>query len=105
MANGKYFINIFFNNPRCAHPPSRCLLNYAAVSSQIELVNNENLIDLLEQRTDIAIRIGELKDSTLTESPLGLSQIRILASPDYLAKHGTPATVEDLTQHQLLGFS
>ncbi len=80
-------------------------MNYAAVSSQIELVNNENLIDLLEQRTDIAIRIGELKDSTLTESPLGLSQIRILASPDYLAKHGTPATVEDLTQHQLLGFS
>ncbi|WP_206194449.1 LysR substrate-binding domain-containing protein [Shewanella polaris] len=80
-------------------------MNYAAVSSQIELVKNENLIDLLEQRTDIAIRIGELKDSTLTASPLGLSQIRILASPDYLAKHGTPTTVEDLTQHQLLGFS
>ncbi|MGX9460945.1 LysR substrate-binding domain-containing protein [Shewanella sp. A14] len=72
---------------------------------EIELVNNENLIDLLEQRTDVAIRIGELKDSTLTASPLGLSQIRILASPDYLAKHGTPTTVEDLTQHQLLGFS
>lgn len=71
----------------------------------IELISNENLIDLLEQRTDIAVRIGELKDSTLSATPLGLSQIRILASPAYLKKHGTPQTLDDLAQHQLLGFS
>lgn len=39
----------------------------------IELISNENLVDLLEQRTDIAVRIGELKDSTLSAIPLGLS--------------------------------
>lgn len=72
---------------------------------EIELVNNEYLIDLLEQRTDVAIRIGELKDSSLTATPLGLTQICILASPDYLAKHGTPTTVAQLADHQLLGFS
>lgn len=71
----------------------------------IELISNENLVDLLEQRTDIAVRIGELKDSTLSATPLGLSQIRILASPAYLKKHGTPQNLEELTQHQLLGFS
>lgn len=71
----------------------------------IELISNENLVDLLEQRTDIAVRIGELKDSTLSATPLGLSQIRILASPAYLEKHGTPQNLEELTQHQLLGFS
>lgn len=71
----------------------------------IELISNENLIDLLEQRTDIAVRIGKLKDSTLSATPLGLSQIRILASPAYLKKHGTPQTLDDLAQHQLLGFS
>ncbi|MGP5372437.1 LysR substrate-binding domain-containing protein [Psychrobacter alimentarius] len=71
----------------------------------IELISNENLVDLLEQRTDIAVRIGELKDSTLSATPLGLSQLRILASPAYLKKHGTPQNLEELTQHQLLGFS
>lgn len=71
----------------------------------IELISNENLVDLLEQRTDIAVRIGELKDSTLSATPLGLSQIRILASPAYLKKNGTPKNLEELIHHQLLGFS
>ncbi|WP_298771586.1 LysR family transcriptional regulator [uncultured Shewanella sp.] len=72
---------------------------------EIELVNNDNLIDLLEQRTDVAVRIGELTDSTLTATPLGLSQVRILASPEYLAQYGTPESIDDLADHQLLGFS
>ena len=71
----------------------------------IELISNENLIDLVEQKTDIAIRIGQLKDSTLTAIPLGCSQIRILASPNYLKKYGTPKKVKELQHHQLLGFS
>lgn len=71
----------------------------------IELVSNESLVDLLEARTDVAVRIGELKDSSLSATPLGLSQIRILASPTYLEKHGTPKSVEDLAHHQLLGFN
>ncbi|MGE6245678.1 LysR substrate-binding domain-containing protein [Psychrobacter proteolyticus] len=71
----------------------------------IELVSNESLVDLLEARTDVAVRIGELKDSSLSATPLGLSQIRILASPVYLKKHGTPKSVEDLVHHQLLGFN
>lgn len=71
----------------------------------IELVSNESLVDLLEARTDVAVRIGELKDSLLSATSLGLSQIRILASPAYLKKHGTPKNVEDLAHHQLLGFN
>lgn len=71
----------------------------------IELVSNESLVDLLEARTDVAVRIGELKDSSLSATPLGLSQIRILASPEYLQKYGTPQSVEDLAHHQLLGFN
>ena len=71
----------------------------------IELVSNESLVDLLEARTDVAVRIGELKDSSLSATPLGLSQIRILASPVYLKKHGIPKSVEDLAHHQLLGFN
>ncbi|MBK4783539.1 MAG: LysR family transcriptional regulator [Pantoea sp. Pent] len=72
---------------------------------QLELNTDDIVIDLLEQQTDIAIRIGELRDSTLRACVLGSSAIRLLASPAYLDKAGAPQSVEDLLTHQLLGFS
>jgi DNA-binding transcriptional LysR family regulator len=72
---------------------------------QLELSSNEGIIDLLERRTDLAIRIGPLKDSSLHASPIGGSRIRLVASPAYLARHGTPAAVAELAGHILLGFS
>lgn len=71
---------------------------------QLELTSNEGVIDLLERRTDVAIRIGSLKDSSLHATPIASSGIRVLASPAYLAEHGMPRSVEELTQHPLLGF-
>ncbi len=55
---------------------------------QIELNSNDSLIDLLEERTDVAIRVGELQDSSMHARLLGKSAIRILATPQYLAKQG-----------------
>jgi DNA-binding transcriptional LysR family regulator len=72
---------------------------------QLELNSNDLIIDLLEQSTDIAIRIGALVDSTLHARSLGYSPLHILASPEYLEKHGTPATVAELAGHLLLGFT
>ncbi|ADU70672.1 LysR substrate-binding domain-containing protein [Pantoea sp. At-9b] len=72
---------------------------------QLELNTDDIVIDLLEQQTDIAIRVGELRDSSLRARVLGSSAIRLLASPAYLAKHGMPQTVASLHDHQLLGFS
>ncbi|MDB5984586.1 MAG: dmlR 24 [Pseudomonas sp.] len=72
---------------------------------QLELNSNDLIIDLLEQSTDIAIRIGTLADSTLHARSLGSSPLNILASPAYLKKHGTPTTVEALAEHALLGFT
>ncbi|NDZ17401.1 LysR family transcriptional regulator [Variovorax sp. WS11] len=71
----------------------------------LELDTDELNIDLLERRTDVAIRIGELGDSTLHARPLGTSRIRVLASPGYLEKHGRPRNVAALTKHTLLGFT
>jgi DNA-binding transcriptional LysR family regulator len=71
----------------------------------LELNTNDLIIDLLEQSTDIAIRIGTLADSTLHARSLGSSPLNILASPEYLAKHGTPSDVEGLAGHVLLGFT
>ncbi|MDO0946011.1 LysR family transcriptional regulator [Chromohalobacter israelensis] len=72
---------------------------------RLELTTHETNIDLIEQRTDIAIRIGRLEDSSLHARPLGHSRRRLVASPDYLARHGTPATAEALSAHVLLGFT
>lgn len=72
---------------------------------ELELNSNEGNIDLLERRTDLALRIGSLKDSSLHAVPIGRSRVRVLASPGYLAVHGTPKRVADLREHTLLGFS
>ena len=72
---------------------------------QLELNSNDLIIDLLEQSTDIAIRIGTLADSTLHARSLGCSPLLIVASPAYLKKHGAPQQVADLSEHTLLGFT
>ncbi|QJQ95133.1 MULTISPECIES: LysR family transcriptional regulator [Halomonadaceae] len=71
----------------------------------LELDTHDRFVDLLEQRVDLAIRIGELEDSSLHARPLGQSPLRILASPRYLECHGVPHSVEALGHHSLLGFS
>ncbi|CNH47122.1 LysR family transcriptional regulator [Yersinia pekkanenii] len=71
----------------------------------LELNTDDLNIDLLEQRTDIAVRIGALRDSTIHARLLGASRVRILASPGYLQRHGTPRTIDELAGHSLLGFT
>ncbi|MNO45233.1 HTH-type transcriptional regulator DmlR [compost metagenome] len=72
---------------------------------ELQLNTNDLNIDLLEQSTDVAIRIGSLADSTLHARPLGSSKLNLLASPDYLARHGMPQSLEELLERSLLGFT
>lgn len=71
----------------------------------LELTSNEGFVDLIEKRTDIAIRIGKLNDSTLHARLLGKSALHVVASPEYLAKHGAPQVPEELLRHQTIGFT
>lgn len=72
---------------------------------RLELVSSETFVDLIEERADLAIRIGKLADSSLHARRLGSSRIRLVAAPHYLARHGEPKEVADLQQHRLLGFT
>lgn len=72
---------------------------------QLELTSNEGFVDLLEKKTDLAIRIGQLTDSTLHARLLGKSLLYIVASPDYLARRGVPKQTSDLSTHDTIGFS
>lgn len=60
---------------------------------------------LVEEQVDVAVRIGELADSTLVARRLGSACIACYASPEYLATFGTPTDPADLDQHQLLSYS
>lgn len=72
---------------------------------QLELTSHERSIDLIEQKVDIAIRIGSLTDSSMHARYLGDSAIRVLASPNYLAQFGEPRSLLELQQHTLIGFT
>ncbi len=60
---------------------------------------------LLERNLDLAIRFGRLQDSSLISKPLGVTQLRWVAHPDYLAEHGTPKSLDDLGDHEVLTFN
>ncbi|SAL13595.1 LysR family transcriptional regulator [Caballeronia telluris] len=80
---------------------------FAALYPEIglELTSNERIVDLMEQRVDIAIRLGALQDSTLHARSLGSTRWRVLASPGYLAEHGEPRDVDELLRQRLIGFT
>ncbi|MEI8626227.1 LysR family transcriptional regulator [Pseudoalteromonas sp. B137] len=71
----------------------------------LDITSHDSIIDLLEHKTDLAIRIGDLKDSNLHARKLGSSQLRIVASPEYIKNNATITQIDDLQNHKLIGFS
>lgn len=71
----------------------------------IDLSLSDEVVDLYLERTDVAIRVGRLPDSTLMARRIGETRRRIVAAPAYLARFGTPATPADLAGHNCLGFN
>jgi DNA-binding transcriptional LysR family regulator len=72
---------------------------------QIDLSFDDRYVDLVEQGVDVAVRMGRLADSSLGSSYLGLNPWLVVASPDYLARRGTPTCPADLAQHDALIYS
>jgi DNA-binding transcriptional LysR family regulator len=62
-------------------------------------------VDLIEEGYDLAVRIGELRDSNLVVSPLGIDKRVLVASPGYIARHGQPTCPEELHAHNALLFA
>lgn len=72
---------------------------------EVELELSDEVADVLGGRMDVAIRFGPLLDSPLTARRLGETGRTVIASPDYLARHGTPQVPADLAKHNCLDFS
>ncbi|WP_018153065.1 LysR family transcriptional regulator [Leeia oryzae] len=65
----------------------------------------DRVVNLLEEGVDVAVRIGSLPDSSMKAIRVGQVRRVLCASPDYLARHGTPATPADLREHTIIAAS
>ncbi len=72
---------------------------------QLDLSLTDGVIDLIEERTDIAIRSGALRDSSLKARKLLETRRVLVAAPAYLARHDEPRTPDDLERHNCLDFN
>jgi DNA-binding transcriptional LysR family regulator len=70
----------------------------------LDIVQTDAVIDLLTERTDVVVRAGPLKSSSLIARKLGETAMVIAAAPAYLRRFGEPKSIADLDNHQRLGF-
>lgn len=69
-----------------------------------ELLLQDSLSDVVADRIDVGLRGGQPDDPRLLVLPVAPVQLLVCASPDYLARHGTPARWEDLARHRLTAY-
>lgn len=98
-------IRISCNIPFGRHILLPALPDFAALYPDVslDLSLTDSVVDLLEDRTDIAVRAGPLKSSALMARRLGMVKMHIAATPGYLEQRGTPRHPDDLQKHNLLG--
>lgn len=82
---------------------SRFLLEHPGVVLDLDM--DDSQVNLIQEGVDLALRIGDLEDSSMIALPLAPVRALLVASPDYLARHGTPATPEDIGDHPALCYS
>jgi DNA-binding transcriptional LysR family regulator len=78
------------------------LENHPEITLQLSL--EDRLVDLIEERVDVALRIGHLESSSLMRKRVGEVRRVVVASPDYLKKFGIPRKPEDLARHRAVSF-
>jgi DNA-binding transcriptional LysR family regulator len=78
------------------------LKRYPEVSSELRL--EDRMVSLVEDGVDLAVRIGQLPDSSLVARQVGAMRRIVVASPAYLRAHGEPKTPGALALHQIIQF-
>lgn len=72
---------------------------------EVEILLIDRFVDFLEEQVDLAIRVGELKDSSLIAKKVGEVAFSVYASPKYLKSHRAPNVPVDLNDHRCIVFS
>ncbi len=71
----------------------------------VDVLLSDRVVDLVEEGLDVAIRVGQLRDSSLVARKLGQSTVVVVASPNYLQRRGTPRDAQDLAEHDCLVYT
>jgi DNA-binding transcriptional LysR family regulator len=71
---------------------------------EVALHMSDGFTDLIEEGIDLAIRVGETRDTSLIARRIGTTRRVVVATPDYLARHGVPQTPADLAKHQCIVY-
>ena len=85
-------------------PPILARLRHAHSGLKIELAATNRVQDLLQRETDIAVRMGQPGQDALIARHVGAIELGLYAHTAYLATHGTPSCLDQLTSHALIGF-
>ena len=92
-----------FGVNQLAQPISDFLARHPGIRIEVDL--NDRQVDLVAENIDLAIRVGELRDSNLIARKLASVHFAICASPGYLREHGEPRTPADIADHEVLVYS
>lgn len=79
------------------------LMEYPEVN--VKLLLSDRFVDIIDEGFDVAIRIGDLDDSSYIARKLTHFELVVCASPAYLEKYGAPKTPDELKDHQCLSFT
>ena len=79
------------------------LNRYPQINLDVQLA--DRLVDLVDEGFDLAVRIGQLPDSTLISRQIATTRLVLCAAPDYLERQGFPRHPLELAQHDLLAYS
>ena len=71
----------------------------------VDMTMNDRVVDLIDEGFDLAVRIGELPDSSLITRRLAANRLVVCAAPAYLARHGAPRVPAELGAHNCLGYT
>ncbi|HIO99701.1 MULTISPECIES: LysR family transcriptional regulator [Marinobacter] len=82
---------------------TKFLARYPGITLELSLT--DQVVNLLAEHTDVAIRNGPLGNSNLVARKLGETRMVIVGAPEYLERRGVPVTLEELRTHNRLGFN
>jgi DNA-binding transcriptional LysR family regulator len=71
----------------------------------VNMVLNNRYVELISEGFDMAVRIGELEDSSLRARKLAETATRMVGAPSYFQKYGRPGRIDDLNEHKLLHYA
>lgn len=105
VPKGRLRVSAALGHGRLAIVPLVAAFSARYPNITVDLSLGDEVVDILAGEADVAVRFGPLPDSPLTARRIGDTGQVVVASPDYLERHGTPQQPEDLAEHNCLRFN